>query len=127
MGQKFRHNHSISHCSQDKCIFLFYAEIQDGRQKWRESNFCKKFPVHSAGTLPVKNLVEIALSRTTDPDKFFFAFYLDNLDGRQNWRERDFGGKLPVHSAENLWVKNFVEIALSCTISEILKIFHFQH
>ena len=30
--------------SQDKCLFAFYAEIQDGRQKWRESDFCEKPP-----------------------------------------------------------------------------------
>ena len=33
--------------SQDKCIFAFYAEIQDGSQKWRKNDFCKKSPVHS--------------------------------------------------------------------------------
>ena len=33
---------------QDKCDFAFYAEIQDGCQKWRESDFCFKSPVGSA-------------------------------------------------------------------------------
>ena len=44
-------------------FFLFYAEIQDGRQKWRENDFWEKSPVHSADTLWVKNFVEIAVSR----------------------------------------------------------------
>ena len=62
-GQKFR-NRSISH--QDKCfyvsrgpkileslsrteisVFTLHAEIQDGRQKWWESDFYEKSPVHS--------------------------------------------------------------------------------
>ena len=42
----------------------------------------------------------------------------ENNGGEKN----DFGGKWPVHSADILWVK----IALSRTVSEILKIFHFQ-
>ena len=43
-------------------FFAFYTEIQDGRQKWRENNFCEKSPVGSADTLRVKNFVEIAQS-----------------------------------------------------------------
>ena len=35
---------TISHRFQDKCIFAFYAEIQDGRQKWQENNFWEKLP-----------------------------------------------------------------------------------
>ena len=38
----------------------------------------------------------------------------------------DFCEMAPVDSADTLWVKNFVVIALSRTVSEILKIFHFQ-
>ena len=47
-------------------LFLknFYAEIQDGRQKWRENDFCEKSTVDSADTLWVKNIVKIALSRS---------------------------------------------------------------
>ena len=29
-------------------FFAFYTEIQDGRQKWRENNFCEKLPVDCA-------------------------------------------------------------------------------
>ena len=36
--------------SQDKCVFAFYAEIQDDCQKWRESDFYEKSPVDSAYT-----------------------------------------------------------------------------
>ena len=43
--------------------FGFYAEIQDGRQKWQESNFCEKPPVDSADNLQVRNFVKITLSQ----------------------------------------------------------------
>ena len=72
---KFCRNRSISHRFLDKCAFALYAEIQDGHQKWQESNFWEKLPVDSTYTKQVKI---------------------------------------------------FVEIALSCTVSEILKIFHFK-
>ena len=57
-GQKFRPNHSISHRFRDKCIFAFYAEIQGGRQIWRENNFWEKSPVDSTDTLGVKILTK---------------------------------------------------------------------
>ena len=56
VGPKFCQNCSISHRFQDKCAFALYAEIQDGCQKWRESDFCEKSPVDSAYTLWVKIL-----------------------------------------------------------------------
>ena len=56
---------------RDKLVFAFYAEIQDGRQKWRENDFCKKLPVDSANTLWVKNFVEIALSRSVSEINVF--------------------------------------------------------
>ena len=46
MGQKF--------CP----LFSFYAEIQDGQQKWRENNFGENSPVISADMLRVKNFAE---------------------------------------------------------------------
>ena len=54
-------NHSISHRFQDKCIFVFYAEIQDGCKKWQEKNFGKNWQM-TAYNLRAKNLVQIALS-----------------------------------------------------------------
>ena len=56
---------------------------------------------------------------------FFFAFYTEIQDGRQKWRENDFWEKLPVNSADILWVKKFVEIALSRTVPEINAFLHF--
>ena len=45
-------------------FFTFYAEIQDGRQKWQENDFCETSPVDSPDTLWVKNFVKITLSRS---------------------------------------------------------------
>ena len=46
VGQKFHRNRSMWHSFRDKCVFPFYAEIQeaeiqDGRQKCWENDFCK--------------------------------------------------------------------------------------
>ena len=46
-------------------------------------------------------------------------------NGHQKWQEIDFWEKSPVDSADNLQVKNFVEIALSHSISEINRVFAF--
>ena len=63
-GSEFCQNRSISHRYWDKLVFVFYAEIQDGHQKWQETEFWEELPVDSADNLWVKNFVKIALSRT---------------------------------------------------------------
>ena len=50
---------------------------------------------------------------------YFFAFYAEIQNGHQKWRENDFWEKSPVDSADNLRVKNFMEISLSRSISKI--------
>ena len=50
---------------------------------------------------------------------FLFELYTEIQNGHQNWRENDFWEKSPVDSANNLRVKNFMEITLSRSISEI--------
>ena len=60
-----------------------------------------------------------------------FVVYAEIQDGHQKWQENDFWETFPVHSLYNLeggggGVKHFVEFPLSCTISEIFKIFSFQ-
>ena len=52
--QKFCRNCSISLRFRDKHVFAFNAEIQGGRQKWRENDFCEKSPIDSADTLQIK-------------------------------------------------------------------------
>ena len=62
--QKFCRNRSISLHFQNKRVFVLNGEIQDGRHKWQENDFCEKLLVDSADTLRVKNFVEIALSHS---------------------------------------------------------------
>ena len=56
-GQKFYQKNSISHRFRYKCVFAFYAEIQDGHQKWWEKDLWEKLPNDSADTLGVKNIL----------------------------------------------------------------------
>ena len=60
-------------------------------------------------------------------DKLVFAFTAEIQDGHQKWWENDFCKKSSVDSANTLWVKNFVEIALSRSVSEINAFLCFQH
>ena len=46
-----------------------------------------------------------------DESVFFFSFYTEIQDGCQKWQEND--------PADSLGVKNFIQIALSHTVSEI--------
>ena len=100
-------------------FFAYYAEIQDGHQKWREHYFGGKSPVDSADTLRVKNFVQIAVSSTVIKITAFFVVYAEIQNGCQKWRENYFRGRSSVYSADTLWVKNFIEIALACSVSEI--------
>ena len=163
-------SHSVSEINT---FSAFYAEIQDGRQKWQENDFWEKSPVDSADTLWVKYFVKITLSRSVSKinaflhfmqkfkmaaksggkrflgkvtsrlcrypvgqkfrrnhsisirfrDKHFFAFYAEIQDGRQKWRETNYWKKLLLDSADTLWVKNFVEIALSRSVSKNKRVF----
>ena len=129
MGQKIRQNRSILICLQNKHVFGFYAEIQDGQQKWQENdlgknspvvsadslwvkNFVKRSPVESSYTVWVKNFVEIAPALSVSEINAFFI-----LRRNSSWppkvAEKPFVKKLPVDSADTLWVKNLVKIALS--------------
>ena len=46
-------------------FFAFYAEIQDGHQKWQENDFREKPSDDYADTLRVKNFIDI--TRTPFP------------------------------------------------------------
>ena len=124
MGQKFRRNCSISLRFQDKLVFAFNAEIQDGRQEWRENDFCEKSPVDSANTLRVKSFVEIALSHTVSEINVFMCFTQKFKMAAKNGKENDFWENSPVDSSYTLALKNFNEIALSRTVFEIFTLFY---
>ena len=51
-----------------------------------------------------KIFAKIALSRTVSKIKVCFAFYAEIQDGLRKWRENDFCGKSPVHTANTPWV-----------------------
>ena len=125
VGQKFHRNCSISLRFRDKRAFAFKAEIQDGRQKWRENDFSEKSPVDSKYSVGQKFRRNCSISLHFQ-DKRVFAFKAEIQDGRQKWRENDFWEKLKVDSADTLRVKNFVEIALSRSVSEINAFLHFM-
>ena len=77
LGVKNLDKIALSHCFRDKCVFTFYAEIQDGGQKWRKIDFWEKSPVYSPHTLGVKNFYEIAQSRTVS--EIFTLFYFPDI------------------------------------------------
>ena len=91
VGPKFRRI-ALSCTVSEISVFTFHAEIQDGRQKWRESDFCR-------GTIGrVENFDEIPLSRTVkeiEPNFFFSIFsenskwwsFLGSGKSFENWQE----------------------------------------
>ena len=52
-------------------------------------------------------------------DKCAFALYAEIQDGRQKWWENNFWPNMADKSACSLWAKNFIEITLFRTVSEI--------
>ena len=91
------------------------------------NDFWKNSPVDSANNLGVKNFIESALSPTISEINAILCFTQKLKIAAQNSGKIILGEKLPIDSMDTLCVINFVEIALSCTVSEILKIFQFQH
>ena len=89
---------------RDKHVFAFNAEIQDGHQKWRENNFCKKSSVNSADTLRVKNFIEIALSHSVIEINVFLHLMQKFQMATKSGRKTIFAKKSPVNSADTLRV-----------------------
>ena len=75
-----------------RCVFSFYAEIQEVWQKCRVIDLWENSTVNSADTLQVKNFIKIALSRTvSEINAFFFDFWeklsrLCKFSGGQKFR-----------------------------------------
>ena len=125
VGQKICRNRSISLRFRDKHVFAFYAEIQDGHQKWRENIFREKSPVDIANTLRVKNSVEIALSRSVSEINAFLCLTQKFKMATKSGGKTFFCKIMPVDSADTPWVKKFVKIALSHSVSKINIFLHF--
>ena len=84
---KFHQDRSSSLCFRDKHIFVFYAEIQDGCQKWWENNL-----VDSADTMWVKNFVKITLCSTVSEINACLSFtqkfkMAANMAGNNFWEK----------------------------------------
>ena len=52
-------------------------------------------------------------------DKLVFALNAELEDGHQKWRENDFWKKWLIDFPDTLWVKHFVKIAPSRSVSKI--------
>ena len=77
---------------------MFHAEIQDGRQKWWQTDFCKKYILD---TLGVENFDEIALSRTVKEIEANLCFYI-------------FGKNSKIQNGHHFWgEENFLKIVKS--------------
>ena len=114
-----------SHCFQDKCVFAFYAEFQDGHRKWREKDFWQTGAddsVHHVG----QNFIEIALFCTISEINAFLPFYAEIQDGRQKWQENNFWETVVDNSVYTLGVKNFVQITVSHTVYKINTFLRFK-
>ena len=100
---------TISHCFRDKCVFAFYAEIQDGRQKWHENDFCR-YPV---GQKFRQNSSISHRFREKCVLRFMQKFEMAAKNGGKT-----IFGETHQKTADALRIKNFVKIALSHTVSE---------
>ena len=112
-GQKFLRNRSISHRFQDKYVYVFYAEIQDGWQKWRENYFWKKPPVNSGDALAIKNFDQIAVSHTVSQINEFLRFMQKFKMAAKNGRKTIFGKTRQL------------TLGIPCTVFEIFRLFYF--
>ena len=80
-------------------------------------------PDDCTDTLGVRKIVTISHHFS---DNRIFAFYAEFQYGRRKWRENDFWQQMPDNSSDILGIKNFVEIALSHTVSEMNEFLRFM-
>ena len=100
-------------------IDVFLQFTQKFKMDWRENYFFEKLPVDSADTLRVINFVEIVLSRTTIKINAFLRFTQKFKMATKNGGKIIFG-KSRQETLQNIqWIKNFIEITLSRTVSKI--------
>ena len=87
------------------------------------------FQIHieySSTTIWVKNSVQIALSLTVSEILRFFRFLQKSKMAAKSGEKIEIFQFCIEYFATTLWVKNSVEIALSVTVSEILRFFVFR-
>ena len=87
--------------------FCILRRIQDGCQKWQESDFCEMSPLHSAYTLRVQNFHRNRSISYCFQEKCVFAYLLNRARYSQKWRKSDFWEKSSVDSIYTVQVKKF--------------------
>ena len=58
-----------------RCVFAFYAEIQDGRQKWQENNFWEKVASRPCRYAVGPKFIEITLARSVSKTNAFLLLH----------------------------------------------------
>ena len=112
------------------CLFIYFflhfmQKLKMATKSSGKKIFCEKSSVYSADTLQIKNFIEIALSRSVSEIKAYLCLTLKFEMAAESGGKTFFCEIMPVDSADTLWVKNFVEIALSRSVSEINMFLHF--
>ena len=105
-------------------IYVFFCFVLCRNSRWPPKVAGKRFLLNIASRLCRYPTGQKFL---TPLDKRIFVFNTEIKDSRQKWRENVFFfcEIMPVDSADTLRVKNFVEIALSRSVSEINMFLHF--
>ena len=88
--------------------------------------FWQKLADDSVCSLRVKNFIEISLSRTISEINVFLHFMQKFKMATKRGMKMNFWQTVADDSVNTLQVKNFVEITLSLTISEINAFLHFK-
>ena len=112
----------LSHLLLDKCVFTLYAEIQmatknSGKMFFGQSGLCR-YPVG-------QKFLQNRLGRSASEINVFLHFMQED---HQKSLEIDFGEKITREDYVGiLWVKIFIKIALTCTVSKISAFLCIQH
>ena len=88
-------------------------------KKWRENDFWQNIADDTVYTLQVKNYIEMAVSCTVSEINMFCILCRNSIWPPKMAGKLFFWQKVEDNSTHTLWVKNFIEIALSRTICEM--------
>ena len=126
MGKKFCRNRSVSYGFRDINIFLFFRKNSRWPPKVAKIEIFQLHIEYSTTTMRVKISVKMALSLTVSEILTFFWFF------RKHSRWPPKVAKIEIfqfcieYFPTTLRVKSSVQIALSLTVSEILRFFRFS-
>ena len=121
LRQKFLLSRSVSKINLFSC---FTQKFKMATKSGGENDFCEKWPVDSGDIVRLKNFIEIALSHSISEISGFLHLMLKFKMATKSGGKNDFCEKWPVDSGDIVRLKNFIEIALSHSISEISGFLH---